>query len=134
MKKALIAFGAILIVSILVGYYMYNKPVASTESAKAEQTVTATELITAYEAGEEKANESYLGKVVQVSGVVSSITEEHGKKKVILDTGNPMSMVICEMESETDMTGVTTGKETALKGVCSGYLSDVILVQTTVVK
>jgi hypothetical protein len=134
MKKVLIAFGAILIAAILIGYYIYNKPVASTKNTRAEQTVTASELIAAYEAGEEQANASYLGKVIQVKGVVSSITEEHGKKKVILDTGNPMSMVICEMETGTDMADITTGKETSVKGVCSGYLSDVILVQTTVVK
>ena len=134
MKKVVLIILAAVFVAGGIGYYLYNKPVASLESKKADVTVTASQLIADYEADEAAANAKYHGKVVQVSGPISTVTNEGGVQKVHLDTGNPMSMVICELEDGATPPAATAGTEITVKGMCSGYLSDVILVQTTVVK
>ncbi len=134
MKKVLIILLVLSAVGAGVGYYMYNKPVASLEKKKADVEVTASMLIEDYEADEKAANDKYLGKVVQVSGKVSGITEEEGRKKVQLETASPMSLVICELETGGETGDLKAGDEAVFKGLCSGYLSDVILVQTTIVK
>jgi hypothetical protein len=134
MKKVLFIILAVVVVAGGIGYYLYNKPVASLENKKADVTVTASQLIADYEADETAANAKYHGKVVQVSGPVYTVTNEGGVQKVHLDTGNPMSMVICELEDGATPPAATAGTEITVKGMCSGYLSDVILVQTTVVK
>jgi len=113
---------------------MYNKPVASLEKKKADAEVTADQLITAYETDEKVADSLYLGKVVQVKGKVSGVAQEEGRTKIQLETSNPMSLIICEMEESTTVTEVKSGDEVTIKGMCSGYLSDVILVQSTLVK
>jgi len=134
MKKILIALILLALIGAAYGYYMYNKPVESLENKEAAVTISADQLIKEYEADEKAANEKYLGKVVVVSGKIAGITTEEGKKKVSLDTGNPISAIICEMEDTKKNDNLKAGDDIKVKGMCSGYLSDVILVQSWVVK
>lgn len=134
MKKILIALLVLAIIGAGYGYYMYNKPVESLESKNADVTISADELIQAYEADESAANKKYLGKVVLVTGTVSGVTTEEGKKKLILETSDPISSVICELEENKETSSFNAGDQVKVKGLCSGYLSDVILVQSVIVK
>lgn len=134
MKKIIILIAALAAVGFGIGYYLYNKPVASLENKKADVEISAAELIEAYEADEQKANDTYLGKIVQVSGKVDNVAVEEGTIKVILGTGNPMSTIICELEAGKETGPIQPGDEVKVKGLCSGYLSDVVLVQSSIVK
>lgn len=134
MKKVLIALGVLVLVGAGLAYYMYNKPVASLEHHKADLSVTADQLIRDYESDEKTADEKYLGKVVEVSGKVADITQEEGKHKVSLETSNPISAIICELEEHLKTEELKVGEQIKMKGKCSGYLNDVILVQSSIVK
>jgi tRNA_anti-like len=134
MKKIITAVVVLGVIGAGIGYYMYNKPVASLENKKPDVEVSAAKLITDYEADEKTANDTYLGKVVQVNGKIANITSDEGKMKIHLETENPISMVIAEMEDSSRTGSLKTGDEIRLKGMCSGYLSDVILVQSSIVK
>ena len=134
MKKLVIPLIVLAAIFIGIGFYMYNKPVESLDNKKAEVTVTADQLLADYEANEQAANDKYLGKVVQVSGKVAQVTSEDGKNKVVFETGNPISGVITELEEGNNAEGINAGEEATVKGMCSGYLSDVILVRSTVVR
>ena len=134
MKKVLIALVVLVVVGAGFAYYLYNKPVASLEHQKSDVTVSADQLIQDYESDENTANEKYLGKVVEVSGKVAGVTQEEGKHKVSLETTNPMSAVIGELEDHLNTGGVKAGDQIRMKGKCSGYLNDVILVQSSIVK
>ncbi len=134
MKKILISLVVLALIGGGIGYYMYNKPVESLEHKKADVMVSADQLLKEYESDEKTANEKYLGKVVEVSGKVADITNEEGKKKVNLETSNPISSIICEMEEKMSTGDLKAGDNVKMKGMCSGYLSDVILVQSCIVK
>ena len=134
MRKVILILLALGVIGAGIGYYMYNKPVSSLEKKKADVEATSDEIIAAYEADEKAADGVYLGKVVQVTGKVSGVTEEEGTKKIQLETSNPMALIICEMETGTETGDVKAGDMVIVKGMCSGYLSDVILVQSTLVK
>ena len=134
MRKIILFLLVLGMIAAGVGYYMYNKPVASLENKKPDVEVAASKLISDYEADEKTANEMYLGKVVEVTGQVAGTAVEDGKTKVQLETGNPMSMIICELEDGGEAVSVKAGDEIKIKGLCSGYLSDVILVQASLVK
>jgi hypothetical protein len=133
-KKILISLVVLAVIGAGFGYYMYNKPVESLEYKKADVSVSAEQLIKEYEADETSANEKYLGKILEVSGKVAGITEEEGKKKVSMESSNPMSAVICELEEKMGTGELKAGDDVRMKGLCSGYLSDVILVQSSIVK
>jgi len=134
MKKVWLILAALILVVGGTLYYQYNKKVESLSDAKPDVEVSAHKMLTDYMEDEKAANDQYLGKVVQVNGNVAAIVEEEGKKKVHLDTGNPMAMIICEIEDGEDIGNLKAGDDINMKGLCSGYLSDVILVQASVVK
>ena len=116
------------------GYYQYNRPVASLESANADVVLEAPALLKAFETNETTANTQYLDKVIEVSGQISRIEEDGEKKSIYLSTGNEMSSVICEMESASSIEGLAAGSKVVVKGKCTGYLMDVVLVQSVVKK
>lgn len=134
MRKILIPLLVIAVIAAAIGLYMYNKPVESLERKKAEVNVSAEQIVSDYEGDENAANEKYLGKVVEVSGKVVNVVTEEGKDKVHLETSSPMSVVICELEEGKEAKELKAGDQANIKGLCTGYLSDVILVQSTVVK
>lgn len=132
-KKFLPVALALVLVGAALGYYYYNKPVASLERKKADVTIAATDLLNAYAEDEASANTKFLGKIVEVTGPVSLVTDEGGKVKVYLDAGSPMSAVICELAAGP-MPDLKTGGIVTVKGLCSGYLSDVVIVQSHIVE
>lgn len=117
-----------------IGYYLYNKPVASLEKKKADLQLTATKLISDYETNELAADSLYLGKILLISGQITEISQSDSTSRIHLQSENPIAFVICEMEKTTDITEIKSGDEIKVKGLCSGYLSDVILVQSVLVK
>ncbi|HMS98614.1 MAG TPA: hypothetical protein PKA12_07695 [Saprospiraceae bacterium] len=116
------------------GYYQYNRPVASLDSANADVMLDAPSLLKAFETNETEANTKYLDKVIEVSGQISRIEEDQEKKSIYLNTGNEMSAVICEMELGTPTEGLAEGSKVVIKGKCTGYLMDVVLVQSVIKK
>ncbi len=134
MKKIIIPLIILGLIAGGIGFYMYNKPVASLEKKKADVTITAEQLLADYEENEQTANDKYLGKVVEVSGKVAQVTTDNGKDKVLFETSNPISMVIAELDEGNSATGLQVGEQAKVKGMCSGYLSDVILVRSTIVE
>lgn len=134
MKRVIIPLVVLGLIAAGVGFYMYNKPVESLNNKKADVSVSAEQLLADYESNEEDANGKYLGKVVEVSGKVAEITTEEGKNKVHFETANPISVVISELDAGNTVEGLQVGDQATVKGMCSGYLSDVILVRSTVVK
>jgi hypothetical protein len=125
MKRNLILVaGGVLLATVII-YRMYNKKHRSVDDEQAVNA-TATELFRHYEADEAAANEMYLDKVVAVSGVIDHVTtNQSGNMIIVLTTGNPPFGVSCTMERNE--LKVRSGMEATIKGICRGYLSDVIL-------
>lgn len=134
MKKIIIPLIALAMIAAAVGFYMYNKPVESLENKKPDVTINAEQLLADYEENEQLANDKYLGKVVQVNGKVAEISTGEGKSKIHLETSNPISVVITELDEGNTAEGLKIGDQATIKGMCSGYLSDVILVRSSVIK
>lgn len=125
---------AVLLVVILagVGFYMYNKPHQNMKKASSDFQLEASALFTEFETNETTANEKYLDKIVQISGVVrESSTDDDGQVSVTLDAGSSMFGVICKMDGLTKhkQTDFQPGEQITLKGVCTGMLMDVVLVR-----
>jgi hypothetical protein len=131
MKKLLFALILVCIIALAVGYYFYNKQSTGIENIKADVSIDATTLFSAYESDELMSNNKYLGKVIEVKGVVQKInTAEDNNKSIILETNNEMFGVICNLDSlHSRKIHAKMGKKIKLKGVCTGMLMDVILIK-----
>jgi hypothetical protein len=134
-KKKIIKFtlASVLIIVItggFVGYKMWTKPHRNVAAAKGI-TVTAAQVATAYESSEPAANSKYLDKVLEVTGNIHDISKNQKGETVVTLNGSDMSGVICTLEG-TAQAPVKPGAAITLKGICTGYLTDVVLVRCIV--
>jgi len=90
-----------------------------------------------FEETEPQANERYLNKVVAITGKLSGIeANEKGDPVLVLETGTALGGVRCTMESgqTQQIATLQEGGEVQVKGICTGMLLDVILIQCVLIK
>jgi hypothetical protein len=114
--------GALILVGVGFGAYMWFKPHPKVENAKAIQT-TAINLSKEYAADEAAANAKYLSsdksKAIEVVGNVAEVTKnQDGGIMIVLDTGDPMAGVQCTMREKTATSAV--GNQVTILGYCTG--------------
>ena len=132
MKAVLLIIAVIILSGVLIGYREYNKPARSVANEVAI-TITASQLFNEFEANEAVANKKYLNKAVLVTGSVSEISfNQSGKTVIILESDNPMFGVSCTMEEKPQ--NLAIGIKVSVKGICTGYLSDVVVTRGIISK
>ena len=113
-------------------FFVWNKPqvnVAKAESIKIDAPVLFKE----YSTNEQTANKNYLEKIMEVRGEVTSVTKNaEGLTVVLLKTEDPMFGINCTMEQKDIR--VKEGETIVLKGICTGYLTDVVLIRCFQIK
>ena len=132
MKKYLFSFGIIGLIGLVVGLIIYNKPHKDIKSSAADLQIEASQLLSQFEENESNANTKYLDKLIEVSGSIrETSTDEDGNINVILESENPLSGVICQLDNLTEHknTSFKPGEKVAFKGLCTGMLIDVVLVR-----
>lgn len=127
MKKYLLIIALLALIGSVVAYRMYNKPHVETADSTADVVITPAELLAAYDQDEMKADSLYLDKIVQIEGIILKINEVENGGSISLDTGNPMSSIICEFENKEDVANVKVGDQVKVKGFCTGKLMDIVL-------
>ncbi len=137
MRKAILLFLVVAIVSIGIGFYMYQMPVKSLANAKPDVSIDANDLMDKYEENEEQANKAYLGKVIEVKGVVVEVeTSDDGTAQILLKSNSMMGRISCSLEArdvDASHSIPAVGNTATIKGKCSGYLMDVVLERCIVV-
>ncbi len=125
-KIILIVVLAGLIIGAFVFYKIWNKPHRDVKDEMA-LSVTAQSILEAYITDEQKANSVYLDKAIEVKGEVGEITKtQQGKTVISLKTKDPMAGIRCTMKE--GVTAINAGQNVTIKGICTGYLMDVTLV------
>lgn len=118
---------------IYYGWNEYNRPPAGTAGAAAEVVISADSLLLAFTADESAANARFNEKVVEVSGKVREVKPEGSKVNVSLETDDALAGVVCEFPADQPLS-LRAGDQVRIKGVCTGYLIDVILVRCSTVE
>lgn len=131
-RKIFLLIGAVLVL-FFAGYWIYsefNRTVDEMAKEKTDISIEASKLLAKYEQNEEEANASFLDKIIEVTGEIDKIEDSNGQKNIYLSTGSPLSSIICEMENtETSISALKQGDRVTVKGNCTGYLMDVVLVR-----
>jgi uncharacterized protein YpmB len=114
-------------VGVIVAYRIWDKPEEMVEDVQGV-SISAPELAKSFATDEAKANQQYLNKAIQVTGVVTGTEKDQdGGLMVLLQTEDPMMSIQCAMR-ETGAT-VENGKSVTIAGFCSG--SDMLGVRLT---
>lgn len=132
MKKILMIIGLLGVIGGGIGYYLYNKPHKNMMNTKPSAKLEASAIFTEYETDETAANEKYLGKVVEVTGMIKLAEKgDDGVVSVTLNTGSEMAGVVCQLDPEKGYsdTDFKAGSMATFRGDCTGMLMDVVLVR-----
>ena len=129
-KKWIRWAGLLIILGLVWGLYLYTKPVGKTGRLKPDYSLTAVQLFDEFSENESTAGETYLNKVIAVSGTVSEVelNQDQGIS-VRLKSSHPVFGVLCELESDGEESDLQAGNEITLKGICTGKLMDVVMVR-----
>jgi hypothetical protein len=126
--------GVSLLLGILLAsgyaYYLFQKPHQGIADESPTFSVNAASLVSEYDKDEKAANAKYLGKVIEVKGVISEkVKDEKGKYNITLQAED-IAGVGCEFDpaSQKDIMNLKEGQEVCIKGICTGVLMDVVLV------
>ncbi len=114
---------------------IYNKPHLDVNQVEADYVVTAEEILRDFKADEMAANKKYLDKVVQVNGEIKDIDTVDGVSVIVLAGNDNLSSIRCNMDPAENKNAIRlkTGQDLELKGMCTGFLMDVILVRAVIV-
>ncbi len=136
--RIFLLFALVLLISgILAGLYLYNKQHKDLSKVDADYIMEAHQLADAFVTDEKAASEKYINKVIEVTGLVSSV--EFGSADSTLSitlTGNgDNSDIICTFNGITEKSQVSykDGERLTVRGECSGMLMDVLLNNCAVV-
>jgi type II secretory pathway pseudopilin PulG len=137
MKKWLRIIGVLaalgIIAAILVYVFVYNKPHRNYEKAKADYTLDASALYSAYTGNKEEANQKYNAKVLQINGMLNKIEEADSLVIAVFVFNQGMfgdEGIRCTLLPKFNQRLKSTGLNTkiTLKGLCTGFNdTDIIL-------
>ena len=129
-KILLVAVAVIILIAVAYLFREYNRTPTNVADITAAETISAPDLIAAFENNETLANEKFTGKIIEVTGVISSIHNEADTVvSVRMETGDPLHKINCALAKNemAEIKNYATGQSIAIKGYCTGYLLDVEL-------
>ncbi|MBU3012110.1 OB-fold putative lipoprotein [Polaribacter vadi] len=131
-KKIILVILILGIVGAIIGYKTYNKPHLNIVATKADFNVSANKIIEDFSTDETTANSKYLEKIIAIKGIISDIKIEKEKGIITLKTNDDFASILCHLSEEATnkMSDLKVGESITIKGICTGYLMDVILVKS----
>ncbi len=134
--KIITLFFLIVVLGLVASVYFYNKPHLDVENTPADYVLTAQNLIEEYQKNEAITNEKYSESIVQVRGKITEISTLKGNGVITINDGSLDSSIICHMlPSQNSRTiSLKKGQEIMIKGICAGFLLDVMMVKCTLVE
>lgn len=137
MKKNKIIISILIFGSIcfFIVYQTYNTPHRNVIGSTKDISLTADKIMDDFFSDESKANQRYLDKIIEVSGIISELKVVKEKAIITLKTTQDFGNVLCHLSENAsqDILALSEGQRITLKGVCTGYLMDVILIKSEVI-
>ena len=134
-KKYFFAVGILLLFIAAWGIYKVTLPHRNASGEQSVATLSAKNLYNEFQSTENDANKKWVGKVIEVSGSISSVIESGNYISIDLrasaDGGVNCSLLKKDLDSGDKF---KPGDSITIKGKCTGFLMDVNLVDCVVKK
>lgn len=131
----LVAFILIIIISGGAYYYVFVYAKNNHRNVQNEKgvEVTAEQIVQSFITNEAIANTTYLNKTIQVTGTAGNVSlNQDSLVTVTLQTSDVMSSVFCTLQK--GQSAPAENSTIIVKGICTGYLSDVLLNESIIIK
>ena len=136
-KNIKILTGLVILMSIVLLYALnlYNKPHLNVDKTNADFVISIQNLLDDYKNDENFANSKYVDQIIQIKGEISDILIENGNSVIIFKDSTQASSIMCHMSPEENLKVLKLKKDgkITIKGICTGYLLDVIMIRCVVV-
>ncbi len=131
-KRKIILLGALAVAVIgAITAYSFLTPKGEIDVAQSDATheVTASALYAAFDEDEATANNEYAGAVITIKGVLQAVDEnESNQIQLSLAAESDFGSVLCTLrDAPANLTNLEIGTPVTVKGVCTGYLFDVVI-------
>ena len=119
---------AVVLLAVLYGVKEYFRTKNDLSDERSVATLSAQQLITAFETDSLGSNNRYVNRVLTVSGTVTGVQASENPVVITLGEEEIMSSVQCSMDSThaNEYTHFAAGKRISVKGICTGSLQDAI--------
>lgn len=128
---------AIVIIAGLYAYREYNRKPADLSTVDSQIKISADSLVIKFEKDEQKANLLYLGKPIEVTGLIAEINNQQDTLVTIaLGKKEDMHKVSCLLDANhtNEIKRYKVGDNIMMRGICNGYLLDVELNRCVIIK
>ncbi len=104
------------------------------ENETAALSLNAFDLVDNFTNNEEISNDLYAGKIIEVTGTIKEITHLNDRITVILNSNSDRFGVICDINpnQKGKIKQLQQLQKITVKGICKGFLKDVILLNCTI--
>ncbi|WP_299601558.1 hypothetical protein [uncultured Aquimarina sp.] len=122
-------FISVCFLSISVYYVIFGGEYINVIATEPELHLSSTSLVASFSTDEQSANDSYKNKILEVTGSIKEISYLNNRSTLILEGNTKTSSIICDIQPNHKMKlkKLREGDTITIKGVCKGYLKDVIL-------
>jgi len=122
---------SITVIAVLYGYREFNRTLPSTRDLEPAFRLDASNFVKQFENNESNANAKFVDQAIGVHGLAHTVQITDTTAVVLLNDGYSNTSVVCQFESESieDIKRLKKGDEVTIKGICSGYLVDVVMVR-----
>ncbi|MFW5645632.1 MAG: OB-fold protein [Bacteroidota bacterium] len=138
MSRNVIYIGvAIILVVAIIAVYFYQLGHDDLSRLKPAYEITAETLYFEFSENEATANEKYLDKVLQVTGILKDMEiKSDSTWNLVLKTSDPHGSVVCSFDDYTlpKQHLLEAGNMITVRGICSGMLMDVLLNNCVLIK
>lgn len=136
MKKRKLLTGIVLLIifaGILI-FFKINQSHVNVSSSKTDIQISAEKLYTDFNNDENKANEIYLDKVIEVSGKITAVSQQASRYMILLNQTSTGGINCLMMEDSSAIVQLKPNSVITIKGKCTGFLMDVNLVDCILIK
>ena len=116
-------------------FFLNKESNINVNSVETEIIVNADLLTKHFVVNEKKADNLYRNKAIEIKGNIKSVNFKNNKSTIILYGNNKKHTIICDMEIDLEkkQNYFTPNKEVVIKGICKGFLNDVIILNCIVI-
>jgi len=133
-KIALFVVFFIAVSAAFTALYYLNLEHTDMSVAKPDFIISAGQLQKDFENDETAASIKYINKILEVTGIISSVDKTGNTTTINLGTENGSSSVICTISGVDAPSEIKRGDEITIRGECSGFLMDVLLNNCSIIK
>jgi len=133
--KIAIGLFLIIVIAAIFGINQYNKPHVDVEDSKVDYVFTPKKLVDEYLQNEMAATKKYADQILQIEGDTYTISTLKGSSIITFNSEALASSVICHLQPEENNKILKLKKDQyiTVKGICTGYLLDVVMVECVLI-